>query len=152
MLDYILRGICLAGVIALVSACSSLPLQPKTPEISLAGVQVAKLGLDEQLFRARLRIQNPNNFALPIHAIDYVLRLNDQDFAAGTSTHPITVPALGESELELEVGGRLQNALPQLVALGTGSALKYSLSGNVALSDFLFKLPFSKQGKVSLRP
>ena len=152
MLNYILRGICLAGVIALLSACSGLPLQPKTPEISLAGVQVTKLALDEQRFRVRLRIQNPNDFALPIHAIDYVLRLNDQDFAAGASTRPITVPALGERELELDVGGRLQNALPQLVALGTGSSLKYSLSGNVTLSDFMFKLPFSKQGKVSLRP
>ena len=81
-----------------------------------------------------------------------MLRLNDQDFAAGASTRPITVPAFGESELELDVGGRLQNALPQIVALGTGASLKYSLSGNVALSDFMFKFPFSKQGKVSLRP
>ena len=152
MLNDILCGICLAGVIALSSACSGLPLQPKTPEISLAGIQITKLALNEQRFRVRLRIQNPNDFALPIHALDYVLRLNDQDFAKGASTHPIPVPALGESELELDVGGRLQNALPQLVALGTGSSLKYSLSGNVALSDFLFKLPFSKQGKVSLRP
>ena len=150
MSNYTLRGICLAGVIALLSACSGLPLQPKTPEISLAGVQVAKLGLDEQRFRVRLRIHNPNDFALPIHGIDYVLRLNDRDFAAGASTRPITVPALGESELELDVGGRLQNALPQIVALGTGSSLKYSLSGNVTVSDFMFKLPFSKQGKVSL--
>lgn len=152
MPNHSLRGICLAGVIALSSACSGLPLQPKTPDISLVGVQVAKLALSEQRFRVRLRIQNPNDFALPIHAIDYVLRLNDQDFATGASTRPVTVPARGESELELEIGGRLQNALPQLLALGTGSTLKYSLSGDIALSDFMFKLPFSTQGKVSLRP
>ena len=151
MSNRILVGVYLASVMVLLSACTGLPLQPKTPEISLTGIQVEKLGLDEQRFRIRLRLHNPNNFALPVRSLDYALQLNGQKFAEGASTRPITVPALGESELELEVAGRLQNALPQIVALGTGSSLNYSLSGNVALSDFPLKIPFSKQGKVSLR-
>lgn len=53
MPNHRLRGICLAGVITLSSACSGLPLQPKTPDISRVGVQVAKLALNEQRFHVR---------------------------------------------------------------------------------------------------
>ena len=151
MSNRILAGVYLVGILMLSSACTSLSLQPKTPEISLTGIQVAKLGLDEQRFRIQLHLRNPNNFALPIRSLDYALQLNGQKFAEGASTRPITVPALGESELELEVAGRLQSVLPQILALGTGSSLNYSLSGNVALSDFPLKIPFGKEGTVSLR-
>ena len=151
MSNRILTGVYLVTVLVLLSACAGLPLQPKTPEISLTGIKVEKLGLDEQRFRIQLHLRNPNNFALPVRGLDYALQLNGQKFAEGASTRPITVPALGESELELSVAGRLQSALPQILALGTGSSLNYSLSGNVSLSDFPLKIPFSKDGKISLR-
>lgn len=137
-------------LLIILTGCAGMPLQPQAPTVSLTGFEPVQLGLAEQRFRVRLQLHNPNSFALPIHSIDYVLRLNDQPFAQGSSAQPVTVPALGDSSLELLVSGNLGGVLGPALALGAGQPLRYDLSGGVALAASLLRIPFRQEGELSL--
>jgi len=53
------------------------------PEVSLAGISVTDVSRTGQLMLVRLRVDNPNNYALPIDRVVYDLQVNGQPFARG---------------------------------------------------------------------
>ncbi len=149
---------------ALAAACASLALAtagcaalaPKfeTPQLSVVNVQVLDAQLMEQRFNVRMRVQNPNDRALPIRGLAYTMQLAGQDFGRGQTAKAFTVPALGEAEFDMVVTTNLATGLlrilPQLER--DPSQLEYRIEGRVSTElPFLKSIPFVEKGKLALR-
>jgi LEA14-like dessication related protein len=120
----------------------------------LAGVDSINLGLIEQRFDLQLRVQNSNRFALPVQGMEFVLQRDDHDFAHGVTYHTVTIPAFGETLVEVSVVSNMANLYEQLRDRGTGdkNRLRYKLSGGVGLSYWAAKIPFESQSEIMLAP
>ncbi len=137
---------------ALLAGCAHLLQHPEAPHVTVADLRPVQMGLFEQRFRLQLRIQNPNDFALPIDGMEYQLDINDQPFAQGVSAEEVSIPAYGEELVDVEVVSTLGGFLQQLRKLQAGKlqTLNYRLEGKVALQGYLSKLPFVYQGELAI--
>ena len=139
--------------ISLFSACSTLGSKPEAPTVTLAGLKIVSADFFEQRFALDLRLQNPNDFTLPIRGMSYDLVLNGNSFASGVSADKVDVPALGETVVRVESVTNLFSLYRQLQQLGESSekGVEYQLKGNISLVNRALKLPFNKQGEISLQ-
>ena len=136
----------------LLSACSSLPFKTESPRVTLIGLSLVSMDLLEQRYQVRLRLKNPNAFALPVRGIDFHLELNGKTFADGVSNQTVDVPAYGESVVALEVSSSLLQVFRQLQSLeeGTAPGVSYRIRGNVAAGEYGRRLPFDYAGEIDL--
>jgi len=140
-------------LLALLTACANNPfIQSLSPQVSLADFRVTRMGLLEQNYLLRLRLKNPNSIPLPIMGMDYQLYLNDQEFAKGTNKQSLTIPALGENFLDIEVTSNLMRTIGQWSdwAKVFKREFNYRLSGNINLMAGAPPIPFEYQGKIPL--
>lgn len=140
-------------MVAMLGGCASLPGGPQPPNVSLADVQPLDMGLFEQRYRLRLRIQNPNAEPLRVQAMDYALELNGRDFGRGVSPRPFIVPGYGEEVVTVDVVSNISRVLDQVLGLGGVEQLSYRLSGSLRVADAWFgRVPFEYRGDLSLTP
>ena len=149
-----LRALAPALAALVLSGCASLAPRLETPELSVIGVEVLDAQLFEQRFNVRMRVQNPNDRALPIRGLTYTKELNGQDFGRGMTAQAFTVPALGEAEFDVVVTTNLATSLlrllPQLEK--NPEAVEYRLKGRVSTDlPFLRSIPFTMEGSLSMR-
>lgn len=136
-------------MVALVASCVHLAGIKQNPDISLAGIELVELGLLEQRFNLKLRIQNPNDVALPINGITFEIELDGTTFAKGLSDKVLIVPRLGETVMEVEATSTLGMVWKQLVDSQKSNRNKvdYRLSGRLFLEG-LGSIPFEQKGDV----
>jgi LEA14-like dessication related protein len=143
----------LAAVIGL-GGCAALAPHFEHPRLSLVGVEVKDASLGEQHFRLRMRVENPNDRALPVRGIDYSLRLAGEEFGSGSSVGAFTVPARGEAEFEMLMTTNLAAALWKLLPRLKDSSqpIEYRLVGKVSTDlAFLRTIPFDERGSLPVR-
>lgn len=140
--------------VACAAGCAGFLRRPDPPRLTVADVTLESATLFEQKYVVRLRIQNPNSFALPLEGLDYSLAINDQPFATGVCAAPVTVPAYGTEVVDVDAYSSLVEILRQFLALGRGDPqkLSYRLKGHVRLKSPALKVPFEQVGEISLAP
>jgi len=135
------------AALLVLASCSGLKTQVKSPAVSLAGVRVVDLGFFEQRFAFKLRVQNPNDFDLPLTGLHFELEINGQPFAKGVNNKPVTVPRLGEEVIEVTGICTLSGILSQASDITVGQkGLKYRVKGRLA-SDSLGWLNIDESGE-----
>jgi len=141
------------GLLMLLSGCSALAPKIETPRLSITSVAMTSGDLFSQQFLVRMNVENPNDRALPIKAIDYKLFLEGDSFAEGLSTRAFVVPALGETEFDMVVRTNFVSSAGRLLSRLNGrDQMNYVLEGTVrADSGLIRKIPFQQSGTVSLR-
>ncbi len=138
-------------LLALLTACANNSfIQTLSPQVSLADFRVTKMGLLEQNYLLRLRLKNPNSFPLPIMGMDYQLYLNDQEFAKGTNKQSLTIPAMGENLLDIEVTSNLMRTIGSDWTKMFKREFNYRLSGHINIMAGAPPIPFEYQGKIPL--
>jgi LEA14-like dessication related protein len=141
-----------AGTV-LLGACALVAPPLQKPQLSLVSVELEEAQLVEQRFVVRLRVQNPNDRALPVRGIECAMELAGERFGNGTSAAPFTVPARGAAVFDMIVATRLAGLyrlLPQLVE--PREPLAYRLVGTVSTDlAFLRSIPFDEAGQLRLR-
>ncbi|HUT41000.1 MAG TPA: LEA type 2 family protein [Gammaproteobacteria bacterium] len=146
----------LAAVVVcmLVSACASLGGYREKPRVSLVSIQPLTMTLLEQRYQLALRILNPNDVDLPVSGLSYSMEINGREFAYGVSRQAVTIPALGEAVVEVEVVSSLLGMLRQLQALDDGKkhSLDYRISGGLRLANRRARLPFDYSGSLDWTP
>ena len=149
---YLCFWLFLSAAALFTSACATFPSRPEPPRVTLAGLTVVSMDLFEQRYRMKLRVQNPNNYRLPLSGMEYTLELNDRRFATGVSSDDIDLPAFGEKLIVVDVSSNLLQLLDQVHALEGGGepSLRYRLAGHVGVVGRNLKLPFEYTGEVSL--
>ncbi len=140
--------------VVLLAGCAALAPHFEHPRLFLIGVEVKDATLGEQHFRVRMRVQNPNDRALPVRGIDYTIRLGDEDFGAGSTVSEFVVPARGEADFEMLVttnlAATLWKVLPRLK--DSSQRLEYRLLGKVRTDlAFLHTIPFDERGSFPVR-
>lgn len=140
--------------IVLLSGCSLLRYKTaEAPRVTVSDIQLAGFSIFEQKFDVALRMQNPNDFALPITGMEYELFVEDSAVASGVSDRNINVPAFGEQMVTVSVVGNFLNSLTQLQRWqqSGGSELGYRLKGRLKMADVPVKIPFDYAGKFELK-
>jgi LEA14-like dessication related protein len=104
--------------------------------------------------KVRMRVQNPNDRALPIKGLSYTLEVAGEDLAQGVSDNSFLVPALGETEFDMTVRTNMALALLKLAGKQSSSAkdIDYRIHGKISLSEGLLRsIPFDHNGKFQLK-
>jgi len=144
-----LRAVAAAGLASLLAACAVAHFQ--APAITPTAVELMDVQILEQRFRVHLHVQNPNDQALPIKSVDCTLQVAGIEVGQGVSAGAFTVPAHGESDVEMIVTTNLATSMPNLlVRLSHGHDLpEYRLSGRVNPDIHLLPaIPFEKTGQI----
>lgn len=138
-------------VMAMHSGCSTLvkKLHPAAPKVELIGITPVKVEVLQQTFKLTLRLQNPNDFALPILGLQFVAAVNGENFASGVSNKEVTIPALGEAKMEVEVRSGLMQIIKNLSRLGSAKSLNYALKGSVNIDGLPMRIPFNETGTLT---
>ena len=131
-------------------------LAPKftTPTLTVASVQLEGGDILEQHLKVRVHVANPNDRRLPIKAVVYTLEVEGQPFASGESAASFVVPALGETEFDMNVTTNMAGILMRLLMGGSDARanVSYHLTGKVSLSEgWLESIPFDQRGTFRLQ-
>jgi LEA14-like dessication related protein len=121
------------------------------PEVEFQGLTIYPPESQCWPLSARLRLTNPNPEPLRILGYDYEFSVEGADLVQGESVAAITLPAGGESLVEVPILLKL-NAVPKaLKAFLLKDKLKYELAGGVRLASVLggLKVPFRFRGEVT---
>lgn len=106
----------------------------RAPAVDLTSVEVSKLSFSNQTFLLGFSVSNPNPFPLPIKAVRYRVRLNDQSFAGGVTQGSFTVPAGADESFVISVDVDLLQSgarLTSIVRSGVRDNLDYEVDGKL---------------------
>lgn len=147
------RRILTAGILLsalLLAGCARMMLQP--PSVTLAHMEVVEVGLFEQRFAFKLRVMNPNKAEIAITGLSFEVELNNESFAKGVSSKPVTVPRMGEALLDVTAVSGLTGVLRQIteVARGTRDEMIYRIKGRL-VTDSHGTLNFDERGVLDFR-
>ena len=129
-----------------LSGCSLFMPKLEKPTLSVVSVQMLKSDLWRQELKLRMRVQNPNDRALPVKGLIYELEVDDQELAHGMSGDSFVVPALGEAEFDMSVSANMASVLIKVLSQG-GNQVDYRLTGKISLSTGLWRsIAFNEHG------
>jgi LEA14-like dessication related protein len=139
------------GVALGLSGCSLFVPRLEKPTLSVVSVQLLKSDVWHQELKVRMRVQNPNDRALPVEGISYELEVDGQDFAHGLAGDSFLVPARGEAEFDMSVSANMASMLAKVLGQG-GDTLDYRLTGKISLSAGLWRsVSFDERGTFKWR-
>lgn len=134
-----------------LAACTAIPVNLQTPDISFVAMRALEANLFEQRLEVRLRVQNPNDIELPVNGLDVDVELANEPFAHGVSAREFVVPARGEAEFDMIVTANAATALLKLAKSDRKSLeeVGYRVSGKLSTRLGLFRsIPFDESGKL----
>lgn len=125
----------LAACAALPGACSLVEPEPLDPPVvNLVSLEPEAMGLNAQVFRARLRLFNPNAIPLRVSGGELQLDLGGQRAARARTLAPFAVASGAEAEVDVRVTMNLLRDAPALLRVlqeGGAAGLEYALTGHV---------------------
>jgi LEA14-like dessication related protein len=148
-----MRILIAAALAVLLSACAATRFE--TPHLQVVGIEMVQSELFEQRFKVRLRVQNPNDRALPVQGITAKMQLQGEDFAQGVAGESFTVPAFGEAEFDMLLSANMAGTILRLATAmrdkKSADKLDYRVTGKLSLSSgFLRSIPFEESGSFDL--
>jgi LEA14-like dessication related protein len=144
------------GVFAIVllfgiAACAGTPSRLEPLSVTLADIRPAQMGLLEQEYAIKIRVQNPNNVDIPIEGLSYRIDLNGKSFAKGVSRQSTAVPGFGEVMLDATAVGNLGAIMSQVAQMqrsGMPESFSYRFKGKLGSAQS--SIPFDSQGDIAL--
>lgn len=142
--------ILLAAVGLFSTGCAVARLEP--PRLEVVEVGLLSASVLKQDLRLRMRVHNPNDMELPVRGLTYEVQLSGETFATGESERNIVVPALGQTEFNLDVSANAAAAVLRLLGDRAGNNPQYRVLGRLHLSGGLIRsIPFEHKGELKLR-
>ena len=137
-------GVALAG-------CASVLPKLEAPRLAVTGVVIGGGNIQQQQIRLTFHATNPNNRAIAIRSIECNLEIEGAAFAQGTTDAAFTLPALGETDFDLNVTANLNTVLGAFAGGFGRHAVNYRVYGQVHLQGGMLRnIPFDQRGKVRL--
>lgn len=134
-------------------SCSDLPIGANfiKPKVSIADIRMLDSTMFEQRFAIKLRVQNPNNFSIPVSGLNYQVSLNGSAFGSGVSNHAFNIPKNAESLVEVEATTSLPSVMKALSGwMKNKDSLSYAILGNLNVGNRSSAIPFDYSGELSL--
>jgi len=145
---------CFVAMVAGLLLISCSTLQPKPPEVSLAGISVESLTLSQADLIATLRIFNPNRIGVKIDQVDYTLKLAGVKVSNGQSLNPARIEARQSGDLDMKVSASYFSLMQVLSGLSDQDEVDFFIEGSVQISGLGIgtkTFPIQRQGKVPLK-
>jgi LEA14-like dessication related protein len=137
-----------------LEGCALLVPRLETPRLSVVNVELLKGDVWEQRMKVRMRVENPNDRAIPVKGLQVALEVQGQELAHGVTGAAFTVPALGEAEFDMNMTANMAGTLLRLLGSGKqlGDSVDYRVRGKISLSEgWLRSIPFDDRGSFKLR-
>ncbi|HXX86042.1 MAG TPA: LEA type 2 family protein [Casimicrobiaceae bacterium] len=136
-----------AVIAVLLSACAGVATRPEPPQVTLERVQILRIADAKADLSLRLRVANPNDFALAVDSLAFEIMLDGRPAARGQSTHIDTLPPRGEADLD--VAGRVDVGVvaTAMMSLASQRPVDYAMSGSATLAGGVV-VPFSRKGQI----
>lgn len=148
-----IRSVVLLFLIGLLAGCATMQQQFQSPKVTLTRLSLEQASLLEQRYSVGLRVQNPNDLALPIAGMAYSFRVNGRELATGVSDQRIRLGAYDEQEITVSVTSNALDivALASELSRSKADTLSLSFDGHVSVLSRSLRLPFSYQGNLTVR-
>jgi LEA14-like dessication related protein len=150
------RGRTGASVVALLltaalCACATVPSGTQPLNVTLADLRPAQVGLLEQMYAMRVRVQNTDERDVALRGLSFELELNGEPFVKGVSRQDVVAPGLGETVLEIKGVSTLGGILDQVKLMRESGKdrITYRLHGSFVLASGS-RLPFDAPGTLDL--
>ena len=145
--------LCAAAFALMAGGCAATRFE--TPTLQVVNIEMQRSELFDQRFKVRLRVQNPNDRALPVKGISATMDLNGEEFAHGVAGEAFTVPAFGEAEFDMLLSANMAGAILKLFSGMRGDkardSLDYRVRGKLSLyAGFMRTIPFEEKGTFRL--
>ena len=144
--------------ISFLSSCAILNLnsmiKPEPPQIRVKSLELVKSGLQEQHFKLRLHVKNPNAFPLSFASMNFKLYINKKQFTTGKTNKNYTLPAFGGQCLSINIVSNLMDILggwKDWKKALKERKLNYRIVGNVTIWKGTPEIPFEHRGEVPIK-
>lgn len=139
-------ALCVALVMALALASCS---QIEEPVVTMTGVDFNGISTEGLSFELLVDVENPNAFGADISGLEYEVRIDGTEVAAGKQAEAVSVPAGATVEVGVPftlVWSGMDEGLKRLL---DGERHEWKLSGSVRLSKGALSraFPFSEKGE-----
>jgi LEA14-like dessication related protein len=122
---------------------------PSIPRFSLEGISVRSVGFDAVSLDLKLRVKNPNAFALPLGALDYALAIGGAQVARAQGTKLAAVAGGTSAVVAIPVRLDVASAGRAAADLAKGGDVQVDLTGRAVVAGL--PLPLELRGKVPAR-
>ena len=141
-----------AAMLAVLGACAGLPRGMEPLSVTLVDVRPGQVGLLEQEYAIKIRVQNPNGVEVALQGVAFDVELNGMTFAKAVSPQSEVVPAFGDAVLDVKAISTLGDVLEQVGAMRDGQPgrISYRLLGKLAPAHGPY-LPFDSAGEIDFR-
>ena len=145
----------LAVALMCLAGCTTLPDRDPL-QVTVAGIEpLPGEGLELRML-TRLRVQNPNDSPIDYRGVYVKIELQGKTFATGVTDATGTVPAFGESVIEVPVTASAVRMAHQFFGLVSANQppdkLQYSMSGKLSGGSTFGTQRFEAAGEFSLKP
>ncbi len=134
------------GIVDLPMSHSDRVKLPSMPRFALDGLRVRSVSLSAVAVDVRLRVQNPNAFAIPGGELDYALALAGTSVARAQGASVRAVPGGGSAVVEIPVRIDVASAGRVAADLARGGDVQVELTGKAQLAGL--PLPLDLRGRV----
>jgi len=148
------RHLALVMALLCTGGCTALPSHDPL-QVTVAGIEPLQgEGLELRML-TKLRVQNPNDSPIDYRGVYVKIELQGKTFATGVTDATGTVPAFGESVIEVPVTASAMRMAHQVFGMVRGSGppekLQYSMTGKLNGGVFGTQR-FEAAGEFSLKP
>jgi LEA14-like dessication related protein len=149
------RHLALAMTLLCIGGCTTLPGRDPL-QVTVAGIEPLQgEGLELRML-TKLRVQNPNDSPIDYRGVYVKIELQGKTFATGVTDASGTVPAFGESIIEVPVTASAMRMAHQFFGLVNArepaDKLQYSMSGKLGGGGTFGSQRFEASGEFSLKP
>lgn len=140
-----------AVALAVLTGCAGIPHGMEPLSVTLVDVRPGQVGLLEQEYAMRIRVQNPNGVEVPLQGVAFDVELNGMTFAKAVGRQEKVVPAFGDAILDVKAISTLGDVLEQMGAMRDGppGRIAYRLQGRLAPVSGA-DLPFDSAGQIDI--
>ena len=122
---------------------------PSLPRFAIEGISIRSASFTELALDVRLRVKNPNAFALPLGRLDYALAIGGADVARADGAELAPVAGGASAVVAIPVKLDLTSAARAAADLTRGAEVQVDLTGRALVAGI--PLPLDVRGKVPAR-
>ena len=148
------RHLALVMTLLCLGGCTTLPSHDPV-QVTVAGIEPLQGEGFELRMLTKLRVQNPNDAPIEYRGVYVKIEVQGKTFATGVADATGTVPAFGESVIEVPVTASAMRMAHQVFGVMRGGGppekLQYSMTGKLSGGAFGTQR-FETSGEFSLKP
>lgn len=148
---FFLSAACFLGWASLLAGCAGgFNRDFKHPEVTLSQIELIKAKLFEQKFVLRFRIENPNNYPLPVRGLVYTVYLDEIKLASGESNRWAEIPPQDYEYYEIPIRTSLWQHMKFVSRQldKPSQPVYYRLEGHLRTGLFFSSVPVDHDGEI----